>query len=84
MNGQILCVDSLQMLKLIDKGSSSINGSYKLIDVYRRLFKRDPVDDAHSAEGDAMILLKCVVATKSAFVSMAELKAVNFNKTQFY
>lgn len=63
------------MLKLIDKGSSSINGSYKLIDVYRRLFKRDPVDDAHSAEGDAMILLKCVVATKSA---------VNFNETQLY
>lgn len=82
LDGNLLCVDSLQIFRLIDKCSSFIKGSYKLIDIYRRLFQSDPVD-AHSAEGDAMILFKCVVASRFAFVAMADLKAVNFNKTQF-
>lgn len=82
LDGNLLCVDSLQIFRLIDKCSSFIKGSYKLIDIYRRLFQSDPVD-AHSAEGDAMILFKCVVLSRFAFVAMADLKAVNFNKTQF-
>lgn len=82
LDGDLLCVDSLQMFRMIDKCPSFIKRSYKLIDIYRRLFQSDPVD-AHSAEGDAMILFKCVVATRYAFVAMADLEAVNFNKTQF-
>lgn len=69
------------MFRLIDKCSpSTTTRPYGLIYIYKRLFQINSVV-AHSAEGDAMMLFRCVVATRYAFVRMADLKAVNFNKT---
>lgn len=45
--------------------------SYKLVDIYERLYECSP-KNAHNAEEDTMHLLKCAIATKDEFVRVAE------------
>lgn len=51
--------------------------SFKLVDIYQWLYMTKPAV-AHHAEDDAFILLKCAVATNSAFVERAEKSAKKF------
>lgn len=62
------------------KNSSKI--SYKLTEIYKRLYKCEP-KDSHNAESDAMHLLKCAVATGKEFVQLADSMAISFTKAEF-
>ncbi|XP_068625128.1 three prime repair exonuclease 2-like [Battus philenor] len=44
--------------------------SYSLSNLYKRLLKKEPID-AHRAEADCLMLLECVIATKSSFLAWA-------------
>ncbi|CAK1591415.1 unnamed protein product [Parnassius mnemosyne] len=44
--------------------------SYTLSELYRRLLKKEPIN-GHRAEVDCMMLLECVIATKSTFLPWA-------------
>lgn len=62
--------------------SSSPKTSYKLTEIYKRLFECEP-EAAHNAEIDAMILLRCAVANKTEFAKAADEMAVNFKDAPF-
>lgn len=63
-----------------NKNSSKI--SYKLTEIYKRLYKCEPTD-SHNAESDAIHLLKCAVATGKEFVQLADSMAISFTKAEF-
>lgn len=64
------------------KNKNSPKISYKLTEIYKRLYKCEP-KDSHNAESDAMHLLKCAVATGKEFVQLADSMAISFTKTEF-
>lgn len=51
--------------------------SYKLIDIYQRLYGCLP-ENAHNAEADTMHLLKCAIAINENFVKLADGLAIKF------
>lgn len=57
---------------------SSARISYKLVDIYKRLWGDFP-DVAHNAAADTMTLLKCAIATKHEFVQSADSLAKKFH-----
>lgn len=62
--------------------NSSKKPSYKLTEIYKRLYKCEALD-AHNAESDAMHLLKCAVATRKDFVQIADSMAIKLIDAQF-
>lgn len=50
---------------------SRYNQSYKLTEIYKRLFQTAPAK-AHNAEDDVVTLLKCAIATKAQFVTITD------------
>lgn len=80
MNENILIVDTLSLIKQIDR-ENGVNStvSYKLGDIYRRYVGRK-LFDAHLAEADCLALLRIVIAIKYQFVFSADEIAQPFNK----
>lgn len=50
---------------------SRYNKSYKLTEIYRRLYETAPAK-AHNAEDDVVTLLKCAIATNVQFVTITD------------
>nr|XP_056712197.1 three prime repair exonuclease 2 [Euleptes europaea] len=65
------CLDTLPALKDLDQAASK---SYRLGEVFRRFYERDPVG-AHSAEGDALTLLLVFLARAPELMDWAAVNA---------
>jgi three prime repair exonuclease 1 len=50
---------------------SKSNTGYSLIALYKKLCNKEPIN-SHRAEGDCLMLLECVLATKNSFIPWAD------------
>lgn len=57
---------------------SSTRISFKLTDIYQRLYGNPP-KNAHNADADTMHLLMCAIATQNEFVKLADAMAIKFS-----
>lgn len=76
------CLDTLPALKELDRGA---NQSYRLGEVFWRLYGQDPVG-AHSAEGDVLTLLLVFLAKAPELMDWAALNAQSWGdvKPMYY
>ncbi|MEE6505759.1 hypothetical protein FKM82_005648 [Ascaphus truei] len=73
--GSLLCLDSLQAFRRLDKQENheveSVKGYYSLSKMYKRAFGRDPAD-CHFAEGDVLTLIMVFLFRASGLLKMAK------------
>lgn len=52
--------------------------SYKLADIFQRLYERKP-GVTHNAEADTILLLQCAIATRDKFIDLAEKDSIKLS-----
>uniref|UniRef100_A0A8C5PMS6 exodeoxyribonuclease III n=1 Tax=Leptobrachium leishanense TaxID=445787 RepID=A0A8C5PMS6_9ANUR len=71
LSSSLICLDSLQALRKLDRqenGSNNpIKGYYSLPELYRRAFGKEPVD-CHYAEGDVLTLIMVFLSKATAIL----------------
>lgn len=56
--------------------------SYALGEIYKRFYDCEP-ENAHNAEVDALLILKCAITIKHDFIHKADSLAIKFGDAQF-